>query len=90
MDSEKTAAQKELVENLQKDLQRFDAYKIYLTKFVMEDKNVGTAHYDRASNVLTRLKIHLQKLHDELDIADTIWLGFQLDDLEAELNGSAQ
>lgn len=86
MESEQTKAQKELVEKLQKDLQRLDSYKIYLTKFVMEDKNVDTAHFERASNILSRLKIHLQKLHDELDIADTIWLGFQLDDLEAELD----
>jgi len=85
MESEQTKAQKEICEKLQQDLQRLDNYKVYLTKFVMDDKNAATAHYDRASSILMRLKIHLQRLHDELTIADTIWLGFQLDDLEAEL-----
>ena len=85
MESEQTKSQKEIVEKLQKDLQHFEQYKVYLTKYVMEDKNVGTIHYDRASNILMKLKVHIQKLHDELGVEDITWLGFQLDDLEAEI-----
>lgn len=85
MDSEKTLAQKELVESLNRDMQRLANYKTYLTKYVMEDKNIGSEHYDRASTLLTRLKGYLVTANEKLEQADMVWLGYQLDDLEAEI-----
>ncbi len=85
MESEKTLAQKEIVETLTKKLNDLENYRVYLTKFVMDEKNADNPSFQRASKVLTLLRGHLIIKRDELQAADAIWLELQLDDLEAQI-----
>jgi hypothetical protein len=86
MESEKTKAQKELIAELTERLQHLEHMRVYLTKYVMDDKNAEDFEtFNKVAGVLGKLNEYLRTKRDELKAADKIWLGLQLDDLEAEI-----
>lgn len=89
MESEKTLEQKALVEKLTHELHENENYRTMLTKFVMDEKNMASPLFDRANALLIKLKVALKFMRERLKEADEVWLGYQLDDLDAELGEMA-
>ncbi len=86
MDSEKTAAQKELVTALTEKMHELENYRTYFSKIVMDENNTtSVALKERVQKTLLLLKDYLRVKRDELKVQDALWLEYQLDDLEAEL-----
>lgn len=85
MESEKTLEQKKTVEDLTQNLNKLENYRTYLSKYVMDERNAQAELFVRASAILMQLKSYLKIKRDELQEADAVWMGFQLDDLEAEI-----
>ncbi len=85
-DSEKTLAQKTIVEGLNKDLERFEMIKGHLSSFLFKDKNFNSPNYSRAQVAVKKVKDKIADLELQMKVADEIWFGFQLEDLEAALS----
>lgn len=85
MESEKSAAQKIIIETLTNKLHYLEHQRNFLAKFIMDEKNAESVSFPRAKDVLSKLNLYIKFKRDELNQADDIWLAYQLDDLEEEI-----